>query len=434
MQVLHVCHMSSNTSTSLSTLCRAAMDEFVDRFSYSIYPATTSVDVVPQRPITQQSKKTYESLYECICDDGNLYSLCLKYGILLPGYHSSHVEEQHSLYLKVWSYTLQILYVVGTVLLFVAGLLGLGSGDTKHGMAFVFICYYFGVSVQNLLLIPAFYYWNIELHRPRRISRMLFLFSIEQAKEVGHIMFIVFTVAAVLLSTLCLVAFANSTVNAVVTVAIIITAFFPINFLLTGLTIFFIAEQRASYQIVSMLRLKAENAELSCREYLNVRSDMQEKDRSMSRPLNWLLTSAVWNTVIGIVIACAMNSFLENSATLHEVYLIAFAVVYFGKQTGILFLLLEEVGRINQICPDALHSLAQQDWSLIYNPDPNVQVEREAQRIKLCIALRECPVSATILGMRFTQLQLRVQLVGALLSYVIAVLRAIILSSLNVAP
>lgn len=404
------------------------MEEFIER-SMSLrdmYPALSSIFE------GEPTKSSYPNMYEFINDMKDIHDFSLQYGLLLPNVAGVEVSQaKTSWQLVVWNRVLQLLFVIGTIIIFIAGILGLARDSRDPDMKYVFICFYLGITIQNVLVIPAVITWNRELLKPRRIPRNLYMFSFKQAKEVGDIIFIVFTAFTIVVSIMCLVAFSNSPTYAAVSAIIVATGFFPINFTLTGLVVFYIMEQRATYQVVSTLRLKAENAELTCREYLSVKNDIQEKDRHLAPSLGWLISGALWNTIIGIAIISALNSFLTSAQRLKQAYMIIFSIVYFGKQTGLLIVLLEEIGTINDLCSYALQSLAERDFSLIYNMDQKVQDEREMQRIKLCIALRECPVSVTIGGWRFSKAQLRLQMCGALLSYVIAILRAIILSSLD---
>lgn len=404
------------------------MEDFVER-SMSLrdmYPTLASVFE------GEPTKSSYANMYEFINDMKDIHDFSLQYGLLLPNIAGVEVSQAKTSWkLLAWNRFLQLLFVIGTIIIFIMGIWGLAKDGHDNDMKYVFICFYLGITVQNCLVIPAVITWNRELLKPRRIPRNLYMFSFKQAKEVGDIIFIVFTAFTVLLGVMCLVAFSTSPTYAAISAIIVATGFFPINFTLTGLVVFYIMEQRATYQVVSTLRLKAENAELTCREYLSVKNDIQEKDRQLAPSLGWLLSGALWNTIIGIAIISALNSFLTHAQLLKQTYMIIFSIVYFGKQTGLLVLLLEEIGTINDLCSYALQSLAERDFSLIYNMDQKVQDEREMQRIKLCIALRECPVSVTIGGWRFSKAQLRIQMCGALLSYVVAILRTIILSSLD---
>jgi hypothetical protein len=376
-------------------------------------------------------KASYASMYEFITEVKEVHDFCLQCGLLLPNLAGVEVSKvQTSWGLRVWNRLIQLLFLIGTIIIFIFGVFGLTT-ITSSNMVFVFICFYFGITVQNILIIPSVVVWNRELLSPRRIPSNLYRYSFIQAKQIGTIILFIFNLFSLLLSIMCLISFSKNAAYIAISVIIIATGFFPINFILTGLAVFYIMEQRATYQIVAALRLKAENAELTCREYLNVRNDIEEKDKLLGKSLAWLIGSALWNTIIGIVIICALNSFLSHSEILREAYMIIFAVVYFGKQTGLLIVLLEEIGTINDLCKHALRSLAQRDFSLIYNPDQKVQDQKELERIKLCITLRECPVSATVGGWRFSKMQLRLQIIAAVLSYSIAVLRMIVLSSLN---
>lgn len=379
----------------------------------------------------EPSKASFASMYEFIQEVKEVHDFCLHYGLLLPNLAGVEVSEAKASWgLRVWNRFVQLLFVIGTIVIFVFGVIGMTTISSSN-MVFVFICFYFGITVQNILIIPSVVVFNRELLNPRRIPRNLYKFSFIQAKEVGTIIFIVFNFFSVLLSIMCLVSFSKNMAYIAISVVIIVTGFFPINFILTGLAVFYIMEQRVTYQVVAALRLKAENAELTCREYLNVRNEIEEKDKLLGNSLAWLIGSAFWNTIIGIVIVCTLNSFLSNCEILKEVYMIIFAVIYFGKQTGLLFILLEEIGTINDLCKHALRSLAQRDFSLIYNPDQKLQDQKELERIKLCITLRECPVSATVGGWRFSKIHLRLQIIAAVLSYSVAAIRMIVLSSLN---
>lgn len=351
-----------------------------------------------------------------IAANPKFYRFACMTGIIMPASHDSGDGKSQNWSARLWVNYLHYGFLVNTLFLLAYGIVELMTHSDLDHYGAVIACEVFGILSQHLLLIPALVRLRGELTATRQIDRRKYEEAFDCAYRIGLVFFI--ALAALLLVFAAVVA---STIDVVpglrlLVVLFMLPLFLPINCFLCGVLTFLVMEQRLSYDAICSAERAVLAHSITHDSYMDIRAEIDERDRRS--PVNWMIFSAVFNTVFCMVLIVVAKS-ETNSATA-----LAFGILYvlsaFGRQPIVLLLILFEMTKVNSLSERMLRALA---------ADASWAASKEAvTRFNLYILMKESPLGSSLFTFRPSRTALTVQMASTVTGIVFSLFWSLVRS------
>ncbi len=145
---------------------------------------------------------------------------------------------------------------------------------------------------------------------------------------------------------------------------------------------------------------------------LHTRESIDKRDQTS--PINWLISCAVLNSIICIVLIFCLDGITAPTVTLSAAYLF-YILVGYGRQIIILLVMLIEIAKVNEVHDNMIEAIAKVSWK-----------DMETEKLSLYIALKEYPIGSTMFFYRPSKIQLMLQMASAVLSVLFAIFWAFV--------
>lgn len=328
------------------------------------------------------------------------------------------VVDNHNQF-KVWFKILRVLLFFGLLLLFVVFILEMAASDTTNAASTKLVAIYVGVFCQNLLIIPTLFSIISSMKAERETLDVKYLdfyrIAIDYAFQRGKIFALILFLFTIVFLCILSSDFVKDDVSSIIfTLVLFLSSVVIGNFYLAGIFTILLVEQRFSYLVMLDTKASITNHELIDERYLMIREDMIRRDSSL--PINSLLSCALLNTIIVIILFFATSASAEtNGNILFGLGETVFYLTYFGRHIILLIWYLYEISLVNEIYALMISELSRKQW-----------FELESRRWSLYIAMKEFPAGATIFFMRPSREELLAQIGSLAFAVGLAIFWAIV--------
>ena len=358
------------------------------------------------------SSLTSKTLYELIQSNDTYYYLCCITGMLYFTQQDS--TKKYHVYSKIWYICVQVAMFIATLYYLVACSVYIGVTKHRSGAYFVLQVFIgFGFVLQNAFLYPSLYYIYQELSIQRHYVSIDFYkealdYGVNEGKRVFY-RFMVF----LLISFICYVLYFSARQGIEQNIggyfSFYVIVFFSSDLVLSGIYGFLVMEQRVNYHIMKYTMNKLQTEALTEFLYQKLRASIDEKDAKS--PINFLLTSAIISTLIGIF---GLLLLPQTTDSYGETVLLMFIVLAnYGRQMFVFMRFLWEVSKVNEQYEEMIHKLASMPWN----------DAKGYQNMRLYVAMKELPMGTKIFYYRPSRLGLVLQIGSFAFTIGVSVLR-----------
>lgn len=206
-------------------------------------------------------------------------------------------------------------------------------------------------------------------------------------------------------------------------------------FLLVGVTVFLVIEQRISYSNMLHLRTQAQQSTLLDHVYFATGLQMELRDKQS--PMNVLFSTVAIDSFVCVILLFYVSSvsFLTNEKL---IYNMLYMIVIFAKDIWIFMLLLWNVLKVNEMVDVLLTQISRglighspeftNSLSLATVTKEIQRDEKRLRRLELYLLMKEYRIGSTILFYRPSKVQLIVQMTSVALGIVTSLLKIIVRS------
>ncbi len=313
---------------------------------------------------------------------------------------------KHNMRYRIWAYYLNIVLFISTVL-FIG--LGLNQLILVGGNIAIIFCESVGIVLQNVLIYPMVLYLRKEMVNKREIDYAVYTEAFTHAHLIGRRVFIALMILLIIYSAMVVntvVSSSQFTALSLAAMIMFLALLAPTQFFLCGILTFLVAEQRISMITMKSLSKQVNEQTLTRAQYFEGRESIDARDRKT--PINLLIASTVINFILGLTLIFSLSN-IHQSPWVIFVDIIFIATI-FGKQLGILIIILLEIVYVNEIGDIMLKAIAKEEWS-----------EKEQQRFALYLAVKEHPIGSTIFYIRPSKFQIMIHIGSLTISACISV-------------
>lgn len=413
-------HRSSNLSEIQSTLISASLLQDSPLPPPPVIQMSPTIGEVANNNNHENYSGDFEpiptTVRDFIAGNRKFYRWACLTGIIMPD-NSYQAKSFFMKYIvvkfRLWSFYLHFALLFHTIFMIAYLIYYAVSYKDSDRRTIVTIVESLGYAFQNILLYPAIVYLRREFSVKREeIDIKVYTEALNYAVDIGRKALIFFSILLFTFLALEIAHLDKGAFLSVVLVVGIVVFFTPTNFFLVGLLSFLIFEQRISLHTMGNVRNKIITKEFSYGEYFQARESIDKRDRET--PINWLIFAAFINTCLAILLLFVIGEYGKQKL-LFIFWDIFYILSSFGRQITVLFVILLEIVKVNEIADSLLKLLVKSEW-----------IGKEIQRLNLYVAMKDCPMGSSIFYFRPSKFQLMVQIVSSMIGMGLAIFWAII--------